>query len=348
MTIRSRLLGLLGRASAQTEPLPTARLVSAAPVKAPPVESVAEVPKVPAAPPRSTAAARPSAPERGGLYEEFYGLSGKPFSLLPDSDFLYLGKRHRMAVNLLEYGMMTQAGFVVITGEVGSGKTTVLRRYLKTVGDDVAVGVITNANKGFGRLLTWVAMAFEIDHGTRDQVKLYNRFVEFLLARYAEGRRTVLIIDEAQNFKAETLEELRMLSNVNNEKDQLLQIVLAGQPELLDTLKRPDLRQFVQRISVHCNLEPLDQVETAEYIRHRLSVVGGAPTLFDDEACAAVYRYTGGIPRLVNLLSDLSMVYAFSADLPHIGAQNVVEVVKDRAATGLSPFRADPEEARET
>ncbi len=280
----------------------------------------------------------------GQLYEGFYGLSAKPFSLLPDADFLYLSKRHRAAVNMLEYGMVTQAGFIVITGEVGAGKTTVLRRYLKTIGPDVAVGVITNSSKGFGRLLTWVATAFEIDHGTRDQAKLYNRFVEFLLARYAEGKRTVLIIDEAQNFKAETLEELRMLSNVNNEKDQLLQIVLAGQPELLDTLKRPELRQFVQRIAVHCNLEPLDPTETARYIRHRLSVVGGAPTLFEDTACAAIFYFTGGIPRLINLLCDLAMVYAFSDELPKIGIESVIDAVKDRNSSGLSPFKPVPED----
>jgi type II secretory pathway predicted ATPase ExeA len=279
-----------------------------------------------------------------GFYEGFYGLTGKPFSLLPDADFLYLSKRHRSAVNMLEYGMMTQAGFIVITGEVGAGKTTVLRRYLKNVGPDVAVGVITNASKGFGRLLTWVAMAFDIDHGTRDQVKLYNRFVEYLLARYAEGKRTVLMIDEAQNFKAETLEELRMLSNVNNEKDQLLQIVLAGQPELLDTLKRPELRQFVQRIAVHCHLEPLDPTETARYIRHRLGVVGGAPTLFEDTACAAIYYFTGGIPRLINLLCDLAMVYAFSDELPGIGLESVIDAVKDRNSSGLSPFKPVPDE----
>jgi type II secretory pathway predicted ATPase ExeA len=278
------------------------------------------------------------------VYESFYGLSARPFSLLPDADFLYLSKRHRMAVNLLEFGMVTQAGFVVISGEVGAGKTTVVRRYLRTIGDNVTVGVINNANKGFGRLLTWVAMAFELDHRGRDYAKLYTRFVDFLVAQYAAGKRTVLIIDEAQNFKADTLEELRMLSNVNNEKDQLLQMVLVGQPELLDTLKKPELRQFVQRISVHCHLEPLDGAETANYIRHRLGVVGGAPTLFDDTACAAVYFFSGGVPRLINLLCDLALVYGFSDDQPRIGIDCIVDAVLDRNKTGLSPFRVIPDE----
>lgn len=277
------------------------------------------------------------------MYETFFGLSGKPFSLLPDADFLFLSKRHRSAVNLLEYGMLSQAGFIVISGEVGAGKTTVIRRYIRNAGPDVTVGVITNSSKAFGRLLSWVAMAFELDHRGRDYVKLYNRFVEFLLAQYAAGKRAVLIIDEAQNLKAEALEELRMLSNVNNEKDQLLQVVLVGQPELLDTLKRPELRQFVQRISVHCNLDPLEIAETSQYIRHRLSVVGGSPALFTDAACTAVHYFTGGIPRLINLLCDVAMVYAFSEELGEIGEETIVEVAKDRAQGGLSPFRALPE-----
>ncbi len=279
------------------------------------------------------------------MYEAFYGLRTRPFSLLPDPDFLYLSRRHRAAVNLLDYGMMSQAGFIVISGEVGAGKTTIIRRYLKTAGDDVTIGVITNANKGFGKLLSWVAMAFELDHRGRDYVKLYNRFVEFLLAQYAAGRRSVLIIDEAQNFKADTLEELRMLSNVNNEKDQLLQIVLVGQPELQETLKRPELRQFVQRIAVHCHLGSLEPAETAGFIRHRLAVAGGSPSLFDDLACAAVHYFTGGVPRLINLLCDLALVYGYSEDLPRIGAACVVEVVRDRNQSGLSAFAGldDPE-----
>lgn len=278
------------------------------------------------------------------MYQEFFGLSAKPFSLLPDADFLFLSKRHRSAVNLLEYGMLSQAGFIVITGEVGAGKTTIIRRYLHNAGPDVAVGVITNSNKGFGKLLSWVAMAFDLDHRGRDYVRLYNRFLEFLLAQYAAGKRTVLIIDEAQNLKADTLEELRMLSNVNNEKDQVLQMVLVGQPELLDTLKRPELRQFVQRIAVHCNLEPLNVAETAQYIRHRLGVVGGAPTIFTDTACAAVYYFTGGVPRLINLLCDVVMVYAFSEEQASIRVDTVIEAARDREQGGLSPFRTLPAE----
>lgn len=283
--------------------------------------------------------------EAGALmYENFYQLSGKPFSLLPDADFLYLSKWHRKAVNLLEYGIVTHAGFIVVTGEVGAGKTTIIRRYLKDAGSDVTVGVITNSSHSLGSLLSWVATAFELDNrNSTDTIALYSTFIEFLLAQYAAGKRTVLIIDEAQNLSADLLEELRMLSNVNNERDQLLQIILVGQPELLDTLRRNDLRQFVQRISVHCHLDALPPEETVAYIRHRLAVVGGKPDIFNLEACAAVHYFSGGVPRLINLLCDQAMMYGFSEDQRVITVETVREVVKDRAKGGLSPFRALPE-----
>lgn len=274
------------------------------------------------------------------MYQEFYDLSGMPFSLLPDADFLFPSRRHRRVMNLLDYGILTQAGFMVITGEVGAGKTTVVRRYIKNAGPDVAVGVITNPSQNLGSLLNWIAAAFEIDQTSADEAKLYHAFVDFLLEQYAKGKRTVLIIDEAQNLDAAMLEQLRMLSNVNNEKDQLLQIVLVGQPELLETLKRDDLRQFVQRVAVHCHLDPLTPAETAAYIRYRLELVGGSFDLFDDEACAAVHYFTGGVPRLINLLCDQTLVYGFSEDLPCVKAETVAEVVLDRAHSGLSPFRA--------
>ena len=277
------------------------------------------------------------------MYESYYGLSGRPFSLLPDADFLYLSKQHRMALNLLEYGMLTQAGFVVITGEVGAGKTTIVRRFLKTAASDLTIGVITNTNKSLGKLLTWVAMAFDLDHRGRDYIKHYNRFVEFLLTQYAAGKRTLLIIDEAQNMTPAVLEELRMLSNVNNEKDQLLQTVLVGQPELLETLKRPELRQFVQRIAVHYHLTGLDDFETEEYIHHRLGVVGGRADLFDHQACAAVHYFSGGIPRLINLLCDVALVYGYSSELTRIDYDTVLDAVDDRARQGLSSFRPMPE-----
>ena len=209
------------------------------------------------------------------MYESFYGLTGKPFSLLPDAAFLYPSQRHRKVINLLEYSITTETGFMVITGDVGAGKTTAVRHYLKSLPPEVTVGLITNSSKSLGRLLSWVAAAFELDTAERDDSQLYNNFIKFLLKEYAAGRRTVLIIDEAQNLTTDMLEDLRMLSNVNNERDQLLQIILVGQPELREVLNQPELRQLVQRIGVHAHLTPLTAIETAGYIRHRLGVVGG-------------------------------------------------------------------------
>lgn len=277
------------------------------------------------------------------MYDRFYGLTAMPFSLLPDADFLYPSKRHRRAMNLLDYGALTQAGFMAITGEVGAGKTTIIRRFLKHAGEDVVVGVITNPSRSLGRLLDWIMQAFAIEKTGRDEAEKYHIFVDFLVAQYAKRKRSVLIIDEAQNVDPDMLEDLRMLSNVNNEKDQLLQIILVGQPELLQTLQRPDLRQFVQRISVHCHLDPLEAGETAAYIRHRLSLVDGATDLFTREACAAVHYFSGGVPRLINLLCDQALTYGFSEDLPRIETETVLDVARDRARGGLSPFASFPE-----
>jgi type II secretory pathway predicted ATPase ExeA len=272
------------------------------------------------------------------MYEGFYKLRGKPFSLLPDADFLFLSRRHGRAINHMELGTMAEAGFIVITGDIGAGKTTIVRHYLRNTDSNLTVGVINNAGASAGKLLGWIVSAFEIDHAGKDEVSLYNDFVTFLTTQYGKGRRTVLIIDEAQNLRWDVLEDLRMLSNVNSGQDQLLQIILVGQPELLETLKREDMQQFRQRITVHCHLDPLTAAETAGYIIHRLSVVGGGAELFDKDAIAAVHYYSGGVPRLINLLCDHALTYGFSEDRPVITAEIVAEVVADRQPSGLSPF----------
>lgn len=273
------------------------------------------------------------------MYANYFNFSAMPFSLLPDSDFLFLSRRHEKVINMLDFGITTQTGFIVITGDVGAGKTTILRRFIRNTPSDISLGMITNPSASFGSLMKWVAHAFDLKVSGQDSSTIYDSFVSFLLAQYAKGKRAVLIIDEAQNMKADMLEELRMLSNVNNEKDQLLQMVLVGQPELLETLKRDDLRQFVQRVGVHCHLEPLNAQETYSYIQHRLKQAGGRSDLFDTEACAGIHHFSYGVPRLINLLCDQALVYVFSEDQVKVDLKTVAEVVQDRMKSGLCSFR---------
>ena len=271
------------------------------------------------------------------MYEKFYGLREKPFSLLPDPSFLYPSEKHSMALVLLEYGLSNQTSFSVITGGIGTGKTTLIRQLLSQLGRDVTVGLISNTHRSFGELLQWVLLAFNLEYTGKDKVGMYHLLVDFLIGEYAKNRRTVLIIDEAQNMAPEALEELRMLSNINADKDQVLQMILVGQAGLRETLRRPDLEQFAQRIAVDYNLEPLNLDETHSYIRHRLQVAGGDPDIFDTAACEAVYRHSGGTPRLINLLCDTAMVFGYAEQAAQIHAPLVEDVVHEKLKGGIFP-----------
>ncbi|MGB5539346.1 MAG: tRNA (adenosine(37)-N6)-threonylcarbamoyltransferase complex ATPase subunit type 1 TsaE [Gammaproteobacteria bacterium] len=281
------------------------------------------------------------------MYETFYKLREKPFTLLPDPGFLYPSKQHRMAMTLLEYGLVNQAGFIVISGEIGAGKTTLIRQLLNNMGQEYTIGLITNTHRSFGELLQWILLAFNLDHKDMSKVEMHQRFVEFIIDEYAQNRHTVLIVDEAQNMDAETLEELRMLSNINADKDLSLQVVLSGQRELRETLRRPDLVQFAQRITVDYHLEPLSESDTAGYIRHRLQVAGGDPDTFTPRACAAIHRYSGGIPRLINLLCDISLVYGYADQKRRIDAKLVTDVAREKQQSGIFPVHAPAEVSEE-
>jgi type II secretory pathway predicted ATPase ExeA len=280
------------------------------------------------------------------MYETFYGLAEKPFSLLPDPSYLYLGRRHGMAYAMLQYGVKSQAGFTVIAGEIGSGKTTLIRHLLDQLDRNVTVGLINNTHASFGELLEWVLLAFGLDYQGLDKVSRYHRFTDFLIQEYSRRRRTVLIIDEAQNLGPQTLEELRMLSNINADKSLVLQLILVGQPELRDMLRRRGMEQFAQRVSVAFYLEALDAAETAAYVRHRLRVGGGEPRLFEDDALDLVYRASRGVPRLINTVCDMALVYGYACQQPRITRAVVEEVVRDRAASGI--FVPDDSEGPES
>jgi type II secretory pathway predicted ATPase ExeA len=280
------------------------------------------------------------------MYESFYKLREKPFSLLPDPGFLYMSRNHRMALAMLEYGFMNQAGFTVITGEIGSGKTTLIRRLLGQIEDNEGykVGLVSNTHRSFGELLQWILLAFRLEYRGKEKVELYQTLSEFLLREYDLGHRTILIIDEAQNLDIESLEQLRMLSNINAGKDQILQLMLIGQPALRDMLRRPELEQFAQRIAVDFHLRPLDLQSTNDYIRHRLTVAGGDPDLFEDAAGISVYYYTRGIPRLINVLCDTALICGYADQKSRIDADLIHDVVRDRSVGGILPvWRGDQE-----
>jgi type II secretory pathway predicted ATPase ExeA len=273
------------------------------------------------------------------MYKSFYGLKEKPFSLLPDPAFLFYSVKHRRALAMLRYGLMNQAGFTVITGEIGSGKTTLIRQLLNEIEVDqsATVGIVSNTHRTFGELLEWVLLAFKLEYRGKKKVELYQTLAEFIAKEYSQDRRTVLIIDEAQNLDAEALEELRMLSNINANKDQLLQLILVGQPSLREILRLPELHQFAQRIAVAFNLKTLSLEETWQYIRHRLEVAGGDPNLFDTKASAAVYYYTQGTPRLINVLCDTALVYGYGEQKQRIDVDIICEVVQEKVKEGILP-----------
>ncbi len=269
------------------------------------------------------------------MYESFYGFSEKPFTLLPDPSFLYLGEKHSIAFSMLEYGFLNRAGFTVITGDVGSGKTTLIRHLLNQMPDDVTVGLVSNTHQDMGQLLQWVLLAFGQEYREREPVVLYDTFTRFLIDQYAHNKCVVLIIDESQNLKQHVLEELRMLSNINVDKSQVLQLVLVGQPQLRELLKDPELLQFRQRVSVDYHLTALSEDETRAYIVHRIRTAGCQSELFTKDACSLIYQASKGIPRLINILCDTALVHGYADQELRIGSTLVKAMIKEKSDSSL-------------
>ena len=273
----------------------------------------------------------------GLMYEEYYGLREKPFSILPDPELIYWGQNHRLAFAMLEFGVMNSAGFTVITGEIGSGKTTLIRYLLRRLDARVIVGLMSSTPQGQAGLLQWVMMSLNQPY-EEPYPRLFKRFQQFLYDQYGKGRRTILIVDEAQNLGVDALEELRMLSNINADKDQLLQIMLVGQPQLKDMLRSPQLLQFAQRVSSDFHLKPLVTSEVVRYIDFRLQAVGCQYALFTDEACQMIAEASRGVPRAINILCDTALVYGFAADADYVTADLVNLVIENKQEFGvLSP-----------
>ncbi len=276
------------------------------------------------------------------LYTAHFGLTARPFSLVPDPDFLFWSDTHARAFSMLEYGILTRAPITLITGEVGTGKTTLIHQLMGVHRDDVTIGLVANAHGDRAELLRWVLLSLGQPVDTHAHyVDMYGQFQNYLVDEYAVGRRVVLIFDEAQNLSRDVLEELRMFTNINAGKDELLQLIIVGQPELRDVVLRPDLTQFAQRVAASFHLPEMESGGVEDYINHRLTVAGRTEPIFDSAALAAIYEATRGVPRLINQLCDLALVYAFTMDRQDVDAAIIAQVLKDGVFFG-GGFAAAP------
>ncbi len=269
------------------------------------------------------------------MYESYYGLKGKPFDIRPDPNFLYLSPKHEAALTYLEYGLMDNIGTVLLTGEVGTGKTTLLRYAVNHYCKQLLTAVIYNTNLTPDQLIEAILDAYGLDYIHGDKAKNLAKLNSFLQNQARKKRRVLLIIDEAQNLSFETLEEVRMLGNIQNDDIMLLQIMLVGQPELRFRLKRPEFLQFAQRISVNYHIPALDKAETMAYIAHRIQQAGGNPKLFTQKALEKIYEHTKGIPRNINVLCDYALVYGFGNELETVDVDIIEQVLREKNDVGL-------------
>lgn len=280
------------------------------------------------------------------MYTDYFGLSAKPFELLPNPKFLYLSKGHRKALSYLQYGVQEHAGFTLLTGEVGSGKTTLVRDIINKISSDTTLAMIFNTRVDSHQLVAMINEDFGLKVEGKDKVQLLRELNDFLLAECSSGRQPIIIIDEAQNLSPESLEEIRLLSNLEADSFKLIQIILVGQPELKQIIAKPALRQLRQRISISCHLNPLNRDETEEYIYHRLATVGNRDCVtFNDGAFDMIYRFSGGIPRLINLICDFLLLSAFVEETKEIDIELVKDAVNElsfeEVGIGSSPVDAE-------
>jgi general secretion pathway protein A len=258
----------------------------------------------------------------------FYGLVGKPFETTPDPKFLYLAPGHREALAQLLYGLQERKGFILLTGEVGTGKTTLLRALLQRLDAKAAVAFVFNTTLPFDQILEYVLEEFGIPRPGESQAQRLFALNTFLTERCRAGLDTVLLIDEAQNLAPQTLEQIRLLSNFETASEKLLQIVLVGQPELRAKLELPELRQLKQRIALRCHIPPLTSTETRDYIRTRLRIAGASDLgLFTDRALGRIAAYTRGVPRLVNIVCDHCLVIGYADQRRRIDREVVEEAI---------------------
>jgi len=260
------------------------------------------------------------------MYEEFYHLRERPFNLVPDPDFLYLSPQHKLARAYLEYGIRQRLGFVVLTGEVGTGKTTLIKSLIRARESGHRLGVLYQTSMAAWDLLDTLLREFEVRGHYPNRTAKLAAFNQFLLRAYSQSENVVLLVDEAQNLGPEALEEIRLLSNLQTEKEPLLQVILVGQPGLRERLRHPSLRQLAQRVSVHYHLNPLNFQETKEYINYRLARAGGSG-IFSESALEKLFHYSHGVPRRINAWCDLALVAGFAETRPEVDGEFIDTVV---------------------
>ncbi len=270
------------------------------------------------------------------MYERFYQLRERPFALSPDPEYLYPSRVHQEALDYLRYGIESQAGFIVITGEIGSGKTTLLQTLLRNLDTQTTVGRIVNTMLEPRELLETIMIDFGMDPAGRSKPLLLRDLSQYLVDQRLAGRLVLLVIDEAQNLGLAALEELRMLSNLETEKSKLLQIVLVGQPDLRDKLAAPELEQLRQRITVSYHLPPLDPEETGHYINHRLRRAAlGAPLDFPKASTERIHLRSRGVPRIINVICDAALVFGYAEERRVFDEPMIVEVLEELETTGV-------------
>jgi general secretion pathway protein A len=277
-------------------------------------------------------------------YLEHFNLTEQPFRLTPDPSFVYWSKQHARAKAYMESTIWLADGFVIITGDIGSGKTTLLQSFLTELDDDVVYAVVSQTQLSPKQFLQAILIEFGFKPYDKGKVELLDMLNMFLIEQYSQGKKVVLIIDEAQNLARKVLEEVRMLSGIETHKEKVLRIILAGQPELKEKIDSPGLEQLMQRVRLRFHLGPLDRREMQEYIEHRLAVAGNTNNeLFEDEAYDAIFRYTGGVPRLVNTLCDTALLCAFADGKSALGVDDIMASINELgwqeygAMTGTSP-----------
>ncbi len=276
------------------------------------------------------------------MYERFYGLNEKPFQIVPNPDYLYQSDTHRNALTYLEYGLGENVGMVLLTGEVGCGKTTLVQYVLRQLGPETTAAVIFNTNVTAAELLKMILTQFE-QAAVEDKAANLDALNYFLIQTFAAGKKALLVIDEAQNLSPEALEEVRMLSNLQTDSHTLLQIVLVGQPELKAQLEHPSMRQVAQRIAVRYHLTGLNREDTCRYIDYRMQVAGGEADRFTAAAVGLIYKISRGIPRAINLACQAALVYGFAEGAPRITQDIIKKIVADNLGVGIAAAGAGTE-----